>query len=191
MTRLAGGLLTAAAACFVALAAALPAPAAAAMDPLSDEAIDARIRTHRTSDVTLTVLDAAGKPLAGKTVTVRQVRHQFLFGCNIFRLDPTDTSAAQEAYQDRYKALLNYATLPFYWGAFERREGTTETQRIRAMAEWCKARGIRTKGHPLCWHTVKPRWLEGKTLGEVKRLQLGRITRDVTAFKGLTDCWDV
>ena len=191
MTRFTDDVLTAAAACFLALAAALPAPAAAAMDPLSDEAIDARIKRHRTAAVTLTVLDAAGKPLVGKTVTVRQVRHQFLFGCNIFRLEPESTSAAQRAYQQRYADLLNYATLPFYWGTFERQEGTTATERIRAMAEWCKARGIRTKGHPLCWHTVKPRWLEGKTLGEVKRLQLGRITRDVTAFKGLTGMWDV
>ena len=191
MTRFTDDVLTVAAACFVALAAALPAPAAATKDPLGDKAIEARIRQYRTADVTLTVLDAAGKPLVGKTVTVRQVRHQFLFGCNIFRLEPADTSAAQKAYQQRYAALLNYATLPFYWGSFERREGATATQRIRAMAEWCRAHGIRTKGHPLCWQTVKPRWLEGKPLGEVKRLQLGRITREVTAFKGLNDWWDV
>ena len=191
MTRFTDDVLTVAAACFVALAAALPAPAAAAKDPFSDEAIDARIRAHRTADVTLTVLDAAGKPLVGKTVTVRQVRHAFLFGCNIFRLEPEITSATQKAYQQRYAHLLNYATLPFYWGMFEPREGSTATAHIRAMAEWCRARGIRTKGHPLCWHTVKPRWLEGKTPGEVRRLQLGRITRDVTAFKGLTGMWDV
>ena len=192
MTRFTGDVLTAAAACFVALAATLPAMGARGVrDPLSDRAIDARIRRHRTADITLTVLDAAGKPLVGKTVTVRQVRHAFLFGCNIFRLEPEITSAAQEAYQQRYAHLLNYATLPFYWGMFEPREGNTATAHIRGMAEWCKARGIRTKGHPLCWHTVKPRWLDGKTLDEVKRLQLGRITRDVTAFKGLTDWWDV
>jgi len=191
MTRFPGDVLTAAAACVLVLAALLPAPAAAAKDPLGDEAIDARIRAHRTADVTLTVLDAAGKPLAGKAVTVRQVRHQFLFGCNIFHLDSADTSAAQKAYQQRYADLLNYATLPFYWGMFEPREGSTATAHIRAMAEWCQARGIRTKGHPLCWHTVQPRWLDGKTLDEVKRLQLGRITREVTAFKDLTGMWDV
>jgi endo-1,4-beta-xylanase len=191
MTRFTDDVLTVAAACFVALAAALPATAAATKDPLGDKAIEARIRQYRTADVTLTVLDAAGKPLAGKTVTVRQVRHAFLFGCNIFRLEPEGTSAAQKAYQQRYTALLNYATLPFYWGSFERREGATATARIRAMADWCKRRGIRTKGHPLCWHTVKPRWIDGKPLGEVRRLQLGRITREVTAFKGLTGMWDV
>ena len=191
MTRFTDDVLTVAASCLVAFAAALPAPAAAAKDPLGDEAIDARIRAHRTADVTLTVLDAAGKPLVGKTVTVRQVRHAFLFGCNIFRLEPESASAAQEAYQQRYADLLNYATLPFYWGMFEPREGNTATAHVRAMAEWCKARGIRTKGHPLCWHTVKPRWLDGKTPGEVRRLQLGRITREVTAFKDLTDWWDV
>jgi len=190
VTRLTDELPRTAATCILALAAAAPA-AAAPTDPLSDEAIEARIHTHRTADVILTVLDADGKPLAGKSVRVRQVRHRFLFGCNIFHLEPDNTSAAQKAYQQRYADLLNYATLPFYWGMFEPGEGNTATAHIRAMAEWCRARGIRTKGHPLCWHTVQPRWLDGKTLGQVKRLQLGRITREVTAFKGLTDWWDV
>lgn len=180
------------AACLLALVVALPAMGATGVkDPLSDRAVDARIRKHRTADVTLTVLDAVGKPLVGKTVTVEQVRHQFLFGCNIFRLEPDDGADAQAAYQRRYTDLLNYATLPFYWGMFEPGEGNTATTHIRAMAEWCRNHNIRTKGHPLCWHTVKPRWIEGKPLGEVRRLQLGRITREVTAFKGLVDWWDV
>ena len=30
--------------------------------------------------------------------------------------------------------------------------------RVEAMARWCKERGIVTKGHPLIWHEVWPRW---------------------------------
>ncbi|MCK4373843.1 MAG: endo-1,4-beta-xylanase, partial [Candidatus Brocadiae bacterium] len=187
---LAGNLPMTLAACFVALAAALPAPAAAAKDPLGDKAIEARIRMHRTAGVTLTVLDASGKPLAGKTVTVRQVRHAFLFGCNIFSLEPESTSAAQKAYQQRYAALLNYATLPFYWGSFERRQGATATQRIRAMADWCKRRGIRTKGHPLVWHEVYPAWADRQETPALQLLE-ARVEEVVGSFRGLVDMWDV
>ncbi|MBE3069918.1 MAG: endo-1,4-beta-xylanase [Planctomycetes bacterium] len=149
------------------------------------------MRACRTAEVTLTVLDAAGKPLADAAVSVRQVRHKFLFGCNIFELKPKDASPLQKGYQDRYTALLNYGTLPFYWGAFEREPGQTDTARVLAMAEWCRDHGVPTKGHPLCWHEVKPRWLGGKPLDEVERLQLGRIGREVGAFKGLIERWDV
>jgi len=176
------------------LALAAPAIAAeGAADPLAPAAVDARILKHRTAEVTLTITAPDGRPLADAAVTVEQVRHKFLFGCNIFGLRPDDPSDVQKAYQDRFAALLNYATLPFYWGAYERQEGSPDEARLRRMAEWCKAHGIRTKGHPLCWQNVEPPWLAGRPLEEVEKLQLGRITRDVTAFArgDLIWTWDV
>ena len=59
------------------------------------------------------------------------------------------------------------------------------------MAEWCADNGIRTKGHPLCWHETVPEWLKGGPLDEVNRLATGRIEREVTGFAGLIECWDV
>ena len=173
------------------LAAGWAAPAPAAVSPTSPDAVNERIQKCRTADVTLTVTGADGKPLAGAAVTVRQERHKFLFGSNAFAIKPGDAGKAQQDYRDRYAALLNYATLPFYWGAFERQEGRPGTDRVRGMAEWCAQNHIRAKGHPLCWHEVQPQWLDAKTIDEVKSLQLGRITRDVTAFAGLIDTWDV
>ncbi|MGB2938082.1 MAG: endo-1,4-beta-xylanase [Phycisphaerae bacterium] len=152
---------------------------------------EARIEKYRKADAAISVMDAAGKPVAGVKVAVEQTRHAFLFGCNIFCLNPAENTPAQKAYQDRYAALLNYATLPFYWGGFEHEQGRTGTDRILAMAEWCRDHVIVAKGHPLCWHEVPPRWLAGKPLHEVQALQLGRITRDVTAFRGLVHRWDV
>ena len=167
--------------------------AESAKDPLAPDAVDARIQKHRTAAVTLTITRPDGRPLAGAAVTVEQVRHKFLFGCNAFGVRPQDTAETQKAYQDRFAALLNYATLPFYWGNYEPQEGNPGADRVRAMAEWCKARGIRTKGHPLCWHQVEPKWLAGRPLDEAEKLQLGRITREVKAFAAgdLIWTWDV
>jgi GH35 family endo-1,4-beta-xylanase len=187
----AGSFLVAAATVLV--AAASCAVAESATDPLAPDAINARIRQHRTAEVTLTVIDRSGKPAANTSVTVAQQRHKFLFGCNIFALRPEDPSETQKAYQERFTALLNYATLPFYWGAYERQEGRPGTERVRQMAEWCKAQGLRTKGHPLCWHMVEPPWLAGRPVEEIEKLQLARITRDVAAFAAgdLIWTWDV
>ncbi len=158
---------------------------------LTPQRIAARIRKHRTADVALTLTDAAGTPLANRPVTVRQVRHKFLFGCNAFRIDPNDQSKLQKDYRERYAGLLNYATLPFYWGMYEPQPGRTAARHVRAMAEWCRRNRIRAKGHPLCWHTVFPRWGLQKSLDEIARLQLHRIGREVKGFVGLIDTWDV
>ncbi len=155
-------------------------------DPLTPAVLQQRIRAHRTAAVSLTVLGADGKPLANTAVVVRQTRHKFLFGSNGYLLDRPET-----AYRDRFAALFNYATLPFYWGAYEWKQGQPALERLRGMARWCAERGITVKGHPLCWQEVAPAWLTGKSYDETFKLQLERIQREVSAFAGLVDVWDV
>jgi len=174
-----------------AVLSALPAPADGTGAALNPAQIQQRIQQYRTTQATVTVLTAAGQPLANAAVTARQTRHKFLFGCNAFRIDPANRTKAQADYQAAFAALLNYATLPFYWGGYEPRPGETKAASLQAMARWCADHGIRPKGHPLCWHQVQPRWIFDKDLDEVQRLQLGRITREVGGFKGLIDTWDV
>ncbi len=161
---------------------------AADNEDLTAERIDARIQQHRTAAVTLTIVDSDGKPLADAPVTVRQVRHKFLFGCNAFMIAKP---GLRRGYEKRFAGLLNFATLPFYWGAFERLEGKPDTEHVKQMARWCRDNGIRTKGHPLCWNSVPPKWLAGKSPEQVEKLQMSRTVREVKAFIGLVDTWDV
>ena len=126
----------------VGLAGLVPAGASAAeaageaetQKALAPENIAARIARYRTAEVTLTLTDADGRPLAGKAVSVRMVRHRFLFGCNAFKLDASDDSKAQRDYRERFAGLLNFATLPFYWGRYEPRLGQTDAPHVEAMA---------------------------------------------------------
>ena len=154
------------------------------------------IRRHRTAAATLTVT-RAGWPLAGRSVTVAQTRHAFLFGCTGFEF--VELAAGEATGQRREKLegleplwmnLFNFATLPFYWGNFERVRGKPDTARLLAGAKWFADRGIPLKGHPLTWHTVQPDWLLELSIDEVRRMQEARITREVGDFKHLIHTWD-
>jgi len=163
-------------------------------DPLSGKAVDARIARHRTAEVTLTVRGGDGKPLGGAEVAVEMVRHKFLFGANMFAHEQLGKDELNRKYSKRFSELLNFATLPFYWGMYEHKaspERPTQIKQVTAMAKWCKAQGIATKGHPLCWQEVEPKWLKGKPTDEVRKLQVARIEREVKDFHGLIDTWDV
>ena len=125
---------------------------------------------HRIADVELTVLDAAGRRLADTDLVVAQVDHAFRFGCTGFQaidyaageLDSdAERRAATERLLGHWLELFNTTTLPFYWGRFEPTRGHPDTARLRAAARWFADRGVRVKGHPLCWHTVSPPWLTG------------------------------
>jgi endo-1,4-beta-xylanase len=153
--------------------------------------IDQRIRQHRTGRLRLTVRKPDGRPLADTPVAVRQTRHRFLFGCNLFRLDTYTDAAREAAYQRRFADLLNFATLPFYWSGYEPREGETQAERQMKLAHWCAEHGITAKGHPLCYHMTVPEWARALPYAAFKARQFERITREVAGFAGWVDVWDV
>ena len=152
--------------------------AALAAAPRSDEELwnsaPARIEQHRKADATIEVVDASGKPLSGVKVRVEQVRHEFLFGSNIFVWGRVGDAEKEAAYRRRFAELLNYATLPFYWPSYEPRRGEPSHRRTEEVARWCQEHGIATKGHPLAWNLADPGWLPSD-VQEIRRLQMARI----------------
>ncbi len=152
---------------------------------------DTRIEKYRKGDVALRLVGPGGKPLkTGLTVRIEQRRHKFLFGCNIFKLGRCRTREDNAAYEKQFAALLNFATLPFYWWNYERRRGNPDDARTEEIVRWCKAHNVTTKGHPLAWNYAQPSWLP-KDPDSVMQLQLDRIERCVRRFKNEIDIWDV
>ena len=158
--------------------------------------VDDLIRQHRTAEATVT-LTTGGEPLANAEVTVAQTGHRFLFGSTGFEFMPLandeihgEERAEMEKLADKWLALFNFATLPFYWGRFEPERGRPDTARVLATARWFADRGVALKGHPLCWHTVQPDWLLSLSNDEILKAQAARTRREVTDFRGLIDTWD-
>ncbi|GIV19642.1 MAG: beta-xylanase [Armatimonadota bacterium] len=150
---------------------------------------DSRIEKVRKADVTVKVVNKQGKPIEGAQVEVQQTRHAFLFGCNIFPLFNYQ-GEQHEKYGSQFAALLNYATLAFYWGAYEPERGRKGRDLQERIARWCQQRGIITKGHPLVWHEVFPQWAPNE-VDAVKPLLRDRVKEIISQFKGLIDRWDV
>ncbi|MCL5281088.1 MAG: endo-1,4-beta-xylanase [Planctomycetes bacterium] len=151
-----------------------------------------RIRKYRMGSASLRLTGPDGMPLPpGVSLRISQKRHKFLFGCNIFKLGRCRTSEDNAAYEKQFADLLNYATLPFYWWQYEMQKGRPDDERTEQIVRWCNAHGVTTKGHPLAWNYVDPRWLADSTPEEAMQLQLARIARCAERFQGKVDIWDV
>ena len=152
---------------------------------------------HRKAHAHLRFIQADGSPLAGARVTVDQTGHRFLFGCGgfdavaIMKTQDEEKRAFLQARMEKWLRLFNYGTLPFYWGRYEPTEGQTAFAETMAAAKWLREKGVQLKGHPLCWHTVCAPWLMQYSNEEILRRQLARIRREVNAYKGVIDLWDV
>ena len=151
---------------------------------------EARIETHRKADATVSVVDAHGQLISEANVQIQQTRHAFLFGCNIFLWGRAGNNQDETAYRQRFAALMNYATLPFYWPTYEPQPGQTDHARIQQIAKWCQQQNIATKGHPLAWNYADPPWLPDD-LDQIRSLQIQRIDDCAARFAGLIDGWDV
>lgn len=153
---------------------------------------------HRMGKKKLVLNGIDGKPVANTGVTVRQSKHDFLFGCAEFSSIPYANDELDEAAREKSEVvfknffeLFNYTTLPFYWANFEPVKNQPDTARIKKAAQWFLSKGCAIKGHTLCWHTLAPSWLLDMSNSEILSTQLSRIKRDVTEFAGYVDIWDV
>jgi len=168
-----------------------PDPAIAEAEfALRPDQIQARIDRYRKGVLKISVLDASGRTVKNASVRIQQTRHAFLFGCNVFGYNPNDQSAAQKEYRDRFAALFNYATVPFYWGGFESDRGHPDYDSLQAMTDWCLQHGITPKGHPLVWHTVWPNWAPSDADAAIPALH-ARVTDLVTHYRNSIHYWDV
>ena len=157
---------------------------------------------HRKATARIKFTDNAGAPLADADVKVKLKNHKFLFGVGAYDFLPPDEILNGEKAPDAEGAvylkkindwldLVNYGTMHFYWGGYEHEEGKTNFEPMMRSAKYYAGKGVKLKGHPLCWHTVCADWLMKYDNATILSKQLDRINREVTAFKGVIDVWDV
>jgi len=92
---------------------------------------------------------------ASKTVVVKQITHAFKFGSDAFFYNYSYTGAPfnatlNETYISHFSRLFNYATLPFYMGAYPARQA-----KLKEMTAMLHAANITVKGHPIIWEKTK------------------------------------
>ena len=146
---------------------------------------------HRIGESLVRVVDKNGNPVADKELVLNQKSHQFLFGSGAFDFLEYEGKKGDPDRLEKWLALLNYGTLPFYWGGYEPEEGHPQFESRMEAAKILRANNVTIKGHPLCWHTVCADWLMKYSDEVIMDKQLARINREVTAFKGVIDIWDV
>jgi len=149
------------------------------------------IQQNRKSEATVRVMDKNNRPVAGVGVAVELVRHDFLFGCNIYKFDRYKTRERNETYKRRFSDLFNAATLGFYWRGYEPEPGKPNYAYTDKVVAWCNKHKIRMKGHPLLWdhEASRPTWANNQQ--PPPEVQKQRVTKIVKRFSGKIDFWEV
>ena len=164
--------------------------------PWRKEAL-ARIEKIRTTDIAIEVVDSKGKPVSDAKVAMELKRHTFAFGTAVkakYIMGTDDHSTKyREIVEENFSAIVLENDLkPFGWeggksntGKNYRREWT-----LGAMA-WAKERGMRVRGHYLCWGPWDD-WSEKlKDQPQVIREKImSHLDEIIHSAAGLVDEWD-
>jgi endo-1,4-beta-xylanase len=133
---------------------------------------------------------------AGEMAALERARHRiqrqgprpgFLFGAGAFGL------ARPGEYAERYAALLNFATLPFYRNNIERTEGSPNYSAVQSILDKAATTTLLLKGHPLVWmhNSSLPAFLKNRSFEEVKASCRDYVLRSVGRFRSRIHVWDI
>lgn len=165
-----------------------------------DARFDEGIRRHRMGPMRLRFVHADGTPASDVSVTVRQTRHDFLFGCNLFQLGGFNDAELNRLHDHHFTDLFNSGVAPFYWSALEPAPGqlrfAADSSRIPrrpppdTVTDFCESHGITPKGHCLAWHQLLPDWLPSDP-AKTGRLLAERIAAIARRYGHRIPMWDV
>lgn len=153
----------------------------------------ARIEKIRKADLTVHVVDRAGKPIEGAIVHAQQTRHAFRFGsCVTTELLTSDTPDAKK-YRDFVEKTFNWAVFEndMKWPAMI--DGFSP--KTDEALDWLLSRNIAVRGHNLIWPSWK--WLPKQIVAlqdkptELREACANRVTSAVSHFAGKLVDWDV
>ena len=159
---------------------------------------EARIERLRKGDLAVRVVDAAGAPVAGAEVRVRQLRHAFPFGTAATAARIMGTTPEDETYRRHLQELFNAVVLEndLKWGPWTAEWGSkySREQTVAAL-RWLKERQYLVRGHVLVWPSLRNMPKAAAALkGDPAALQqaiLARIDDAAAGTAGLTAHWDV
>ena len=135
----------------------------------TEEKIKRDIENNRKGPFIIEITDNEGNPVKNAFVKVKQISHEFNFGCSIFLLDELGDDAKNKIYKEYFKKIFNYAVIPLYWDTLEPQKGkprfSSDSQKIYrrppldTAVKFCRENSIRMKGHCLMYHSFNPDWI--------------------------------
>ena len=156
-----------------------------------------RIAKYRTTDIAIEVVNEDGTPVPDAKISIALKRHTFAFGAavkaKLLMGEGPDSIKYRDMIDENFSAIVLENDLkPFAWN-----EGTSTQSKsyqpewtLNALA-WAKSRGLKSRGHYLCWGPWEP-WSE--KLKDDPQAIRDRVMKHLDSVMkgagGLVDEWD-
>ncbi len=159
----------------------------AAKNRAAIESAKKAIEQHRKGEIRIRVVDGSGRPVPDAHLEIKQLSHDFKFGCYL-KIDDLDPAKLPD-YERNFSGLFNYAVIGTYWDATENRHGEENWTWFDRETELALSLELRIQAAPILWGTNKygtPAWLPREKKDLAATLER-RVKSVVTKNEKVTD----
>jgi GH35 family endo-1,4-beta-xylanase len=153
-----------------------------------------RIERVRKGDFVVTLVDAAGAPVAAARVDVKQVRSHFHFGVCVTGNPESDDPAERRYWRfvlDHFNTVVSEDDMKWY--SVEQQQGQLTYDKADRMVAWARRNGLAVRGHTLFWAKEKftQPWVQALGDDALRAAIDDHVRRTVGRYKGQLIAWDV
>ncbi|MBC8064033.1 MAG: endo-1,4-beta-xylanase [Chlorobia bacterium] len=150
-----------------------------------------RIEKYRKADVTINVVDSAGRPVTNASIKLEMKRHSFRFGTAVVAGRINGNSSEDVKYRQVLEDNFNTAVFENDMKWYDE-TGNGMRAALQAMP-WLEQRGFETRGHNLVWGTWRylPKGLADKPVAEIWQKIQDHVKDYVGQTKSRVYTWDV
>ena len=149
------------------------------------------IEKFRKGDARIKILDARGKLLSDAQINVRQISHDFKFGCYLKIDDLAPEKLA--AYEAHFSGIFNYAVVGTYWDFVENRRDAENWAWFEREVALARKLNLRIAAAPVLWGTNEagtPAWLP-RAKDELLPILKRRVQRSVAKYENFIEDWEI
>lgn len=149
------------------------------------------IERFRKGDVQIRILDAKGNPVRNAKLNIKQISHDFKFGCYL----KIDDLAPEKlpAYEKHFAELFNFAVVGTYWRFVENKQGVENWDWFEREVALSRKLGVPVEAAPILWGTNKagtPKWLP-QNKDELLPVLRTRLESTLTKYADVVDDWEI
>ncbi|KAK2974472.1 hypothetical protein RJ640_018637 [Escallonia rubra] len=144
----------------------------------------------RKKKLSFQVCHANRTAVGGASVTIKQARSGFPFGCAMTR-NVLKSNAYQKWFASRF--LITTFRNEMKWYSTETEQGHENYTIPDAMVKFAKQNDISVRGHNIFWENpdFQPQWVKPLSAMELKKAAAERINSVVSRYRGKLIAWDV
>lgn len=149
------------------------------------------IEKYRKGAAQIKILDAQGKAVSGARLNIKQVSHDFKFGCYL-KIDDLAPEKLPK-YEKHFSRLFNYAAIGTFWDFVENKRGDENWAWFERETALSQKLGARIQAAPILWGTNEfgtPAWLPRRK-NELSAVLERRVKSTVSKFQNVVDEWEI